>query len=847
MISKELKSAIIKTLQKQGFDIIKVHGNSDTKKNITTKDIHGKQRTSHILNIANENLANIYSFLDGSTIFVKSSSQKVTEAERELFKTKAKESREQSSKDFKETLKEYSFIKDAKNHPILKQKKIKSIYNAKIDTRLNLFVPYRSFESSDTFGALIMYWDETESKLVKFNVPGSDFVNKFHILKKTPIHSGIGKRVILISESWTTAATLADYTDHFTVICTNGINTVMPVASTFSKQKDCFVIVALDKLKKDNVHPQSEKQHFRILKELKEAHIQHIIPNTLDPRFFSITDFNDVLGILKPQRFKKYLNLLINQTLPISPLVMGFSENRFLITNPVTSYSGRYYYKDILEKNPLIANHAFWHELKKSYKTQDQVLNYFHENAVNNQNIELCGTGLFKDSHDKYVLNAPFGRFSIDKSLKIRSETKNIISGKNYYINKEDFEKSFPLHETKSISSKEIKDLISLFKDVYNFDTMDCCCLLGWIAQAYYVGFSYPRPAIWITGPSYSGKSNLMINVIYELMNGLCKETMVNTEASIRAYLTEKSGTRNTGIILVEEAEKNSDRKKDNIDSILEMNRIISMSKNPAIGKATKTMEDHIQRVKTAFVFASVDMEKLDIQEYSRMIPFHLKDKLQKGVSDLESLNKMIQTVKPSFTKKVFQGAFDYQNKLKIIQRIYQDKKSDSQHGHALNVYATVFAGWCSIVDADAEKIAEESYLWIERQLIKRLERSQNLDDFFSYFLSLNVYFNDKRMFFKTLLKVYKDEMWRMFCIKIEDECLWITSRGVKSFRLAQNVLSKAMWENFKYSMREYIAHKRSLRLCKHHGNYFKIILNEDEIDYYSDKLPGDSENVIPF
>ena len=110
-----------------------------------------------------------------------------------------------------------------------------------------------------------------------------------------------------------------------------------------------------------------------------------------------------------------------------------------------------------------------------------------------------------------------------------------------------------------------------------------CCELfLGWLALAPLAGALQWRPHVWLTGPSGTGKSYIMNNLVHKILPFLQALQGSTSEAGLR----QKTGTDSVPVIF-DEFETDDEKSGDRVKSILELFRQASSETDGQIVKGT--------------------------------------------------------------------------------------------------------------------------------------------------------------------------------------------------------------------------------------------------------------------
>ena len=145
--------------------------------------------------------------------------------------------------------------------------------------------------------------------------------------------------------------------------------------------------------------------------------------------------------------------------------------------------------------------------------------------------------------------------------------------------------------------------------------------LAGWLAMAPVCGALTWRPHLWVTGPSGSGKSWTVANIIQPLVGMTAIHVQGNTsEAGIRGMLGSDALP-----VVFDEAESEDRASQIRFDRVLELARQASTETGAGIVKGTATGGSVTYLVRSMFLFASIGVAAVKKADVSRVTVLPLR------------------------------------------------------------------------------------------------------------------------------------------------------------------------------------------------------------------------------
>jgi putative DNA primase/helicase len=154
--------------------------------------------------------------------------------------------------------------------------------------------------------------------------------------------------------------------------------------------------------------------------------------------------------------------------------------------------------------------------------------------------------------------------------------------------------------------------------------------LAGWLALAPIGGALRWRPHLWVTGPSGSGKSWIVSNIIQPLVGDAAVHVQgATSEAGIRGTLGSDSLP-----VVFDEAESEDRASQTRFESILTLARQSSTETGAGIVKGTAQGGSVTYLIRSAFLFASIGVAAVKKSDVSRISILQLRKNLGRDASE---------------------------------------------------------------------------------------------------------------------------------------------------------------------------------------------------------------------
>lgn len=320
-------------------------------------------------------------------------------------------------------------------------------------------------------------------------------------------------------------------------------------------------------------------------------------------------------------------------------------------------------------------------------------INWFYR-VANKKGIfnpsHVRGRGAWND-RDKLVIH-------MGEYLFVNGEERKIYEHDSKYVYQ--LSEGFPNRCDIPLTKDEGAKIIDIAKSFRWTKPASAPLLLGWIVLAPFCGALKWRPHIWLVGGAGSGKSSILTEFCHPLLNGMsCMGNGASSEAGFRQQLNGDALP-----ILFDESEKNDDKEKARIDSILGM---IRQSSSDSVGKTfkgTTTGKSMSFDIKSMFCLASIQCGIRNQADFERMSILNLRGK-REGDNSAESwaelqgrINNLIrddETIGSRLFTRTLRGFDDLRQNIKIFRKAAAKKFGSQRDG---DQFGTLMAGACSLL-----------------------------------------------------------------------------------------------------------------------------------------------------
>lgn len=197
-------------------------------------------------------------------------------------------------------------------------------------------------------------------------------------------------------------------------------------------------------------------------------------------------------------------------------------------------------------------------------------------------------------------------------------------------------------HEAENIASNaDASKLIELCEMLSWEKSISGKLLAGWLALAPIGGALRWRPHLWVTGPSGSGKSWIVSNIIQPIVGDAALHVQgATSEAGIRGMLGSDSLP-----VVFDEAESEDKAAQMRFENILTLARQSSTETGAGIVKGTAQGGSVTYLIRSAFLFASIGVAAVKKSDISRISILQLRKNMgQVGARHFEALKALWKT-----------------------------------------------------------------------------------------------------------------------------------------------------------------------------------------------------------
>lgn len=191
---------------------------------------------------------------------------------------------------------------------------------------------------------------------------------------------------------------------------------------------------------------------------------------------------------------------------------------------------------------------------------------------------------------------------------------------KSKYIYEAGQELGFELSEP--LTYLEANKLVTILERLNWSRDINARLLAGWIVIAPLCGALSWRSHLWLTGPSGSGKSWIMVNILKKLMGSMFVDAQgATTEAGIRQYLKADALS-----VVFDEAESEDRKSIERMQAVLEIMRASSTSDGGKIIKGSSGGAATQFNIRSCFAFASIGSNLTQRSDISRISVLEIKE-----------------------------------------------------------------------------------------------------------------------------------------------------------------------------------------------------------------------------
>jgi putative DNA primase/helicase len=280
---------------------------------------------------------------------------------------------------------------------------------------------------------------------------------------------------------------------------------------------------------------------------------------------------------------------------------------------------------------------------------RSQSMPMFDSRRIRGRGCWIDGADIVYHAGDRLVVN---GNQTIIP--KYNSSRRAIYHGALHI----DVEQSAAASNTESAKLIDLCEMLSWERPLYGK------LLAGWLALAPIGGALRWRPHLWVTGPSGSGKSWIVSNIIQPIVGDAALHVQgATSEAGIRGMLGSDSLP-----VVFDEAESEDKASQMRFESILTLARQSSTETGAGIVKGTAQGGSVTYLIRSAFLFASIGVAAVKKSDVSRISILQLKKNL--GRDAAEHFDKVVALWKATVSNDSYCSKFRARciNNAKIIR-----------------------------------------------------------------------------------------------------------------------------------------------------------------------------------
>jgi putative DNA primase/helicase len=350
----------------------------------------------------------------------------------------------------------------------------------------------------------------------------------------------------------------------------------------------------------------------------------------------------------------------------------------------------------------------------------------------------------------------------------------------------------------------------------------------GWLAVAPLGGALSWRPHVWITGPTGSGKSYVMQEMTYPLLQNFCQYFRgQTTEAGIR----QKCGSSTLPIIF-DEFETNDKHSGGRIRSILELARQASSDSDGTVAKGTVGGSALEFKPQFSMIVGSVRLNLVHVEDENRFAVLELSDPtLGDKKAQFDMLHSFVSKLNEEYGHRLFSRMVELAIPLRSSAKVFQDVIAEKYTMRAGQQYGTLLAGYWMLRSDVSVTVKEARSLCQALQFIQTAESNDRKDELecLDYLMSKVVRTNYGDRAILEMIKAnaddsvsYCDALQRLG-IKIESNLLCIASNNPELVKIYQDTKWEAGYA--KQLSRIVGAEYNRPKRFKLHGKLIKCVL----------------------
>ena len=326
------------------------------------------------------------------------------------------------------------------------------------------------------------------------------------------------------------------------------------------------------------------------------------------------------------------------------------------------------------------------------------------------------GSGVWKDS-GKTVINTGDGLF-IDGELK----PYNALKSKYIY----QASSHTPIPTENFATASEMQELSSILEQLSWKRKESAYFLLGWLMVAPVCGAIKWRPHIWVTGPSGSGKSYVMREIISPLITNSLTVRGNTTEAGIRQTLNADAKP-----LIFDESETNDEKSSKRIKGVIELCRQASDAEDSRVYKGTAGGNALSYGANFSAALASVRVNLEVIQDKNRFTTLEIVLDKDNGFSGEFGIdNRLKKIITKEFAEKMFARSVDKIDLIKENFKTLHEPLTKKHNARFADQYGMLMAGYFAAIDD--KPISPKQAVWASNDfmdLSEDIEETSELDE----------------------------------------------------------------------------------------------------------------------
>lgn len=253
-----------------------------------------------------------------------------------------------------------------------------------------------------------------------------------------------------------------------------------------------------------------------------------------------------------------------------------------------------------------------------------------------------------------------------------------------------------PLTLGEPLSDEETYRLVDIC-NMFSWASPDMGMLFaGWLVTAPVCGGLPWRTHIWLTGKMGSGKTYIMTNFVKPLLGSLGFAVQSKTtEAGIRQHLRVDARP-----IIFDEAETQNDNDRARLQQVLDLARQSSSEEGFDIIKGTASGKEIRFRVRSSFLFSSINFGATQSADESRIIPLSLIpiENKPESAEQFDMIKKMVaETVSEDYSGRLLSRTLTLLPSIRSNIKTFTRALSDTMSARQADTIACLVAGYYSL------------------------------------------------------------------------------------------------------------------------------------------------------